>query len=74
MVGVEKWNVVIRDANGELLADYFDGDAEKFDSESIYNVAYDSIYEFYGRDPDSVTITVEAKEVASGRRGLEARR
>lgn len=60
---MQKWNVVIRDADGTTLADYYDGDAEKFDRESIYNTAYDSVYEFYGRDPNSVKITVAAKDV-----------
>lgn len=65
-LGTKRWNVTIHDADGTLLADYYDGDVEKFDRDSIYNTAHDSIYEFYRRDPDSVTITVEAKEVPEG--------
>ena len=55
-----KWNVVIRDLNGDIIDSYYDGDVEKIEKEMVYNTAYDSIYEFYRRDPESVKITVEA--------------
>ena len=55
-----KWNVVIRDSSGDVIDSYHDGDVEKIEREKVYNTAYDSMYEFYGRDPETVKITVEA--------------